>query len=95
MDILNLVIGLFGAAAWIPSIINSIQIYKRKIEGNIVDYRILSSGKAENAAKTEKEKGTILMLGINFFISYDSFFVKDYDINIRLKNGTSSIIKAP
>lgn len=87
MELLALVISLVGAAAWIPAIVNWVGIKRRKIRGTIVDHRILENGEVYDSTRDQTEKGTILMLAINFFVSYESFFAKDYDINVRLKNG--------
>lgn len=87
MELLALVISLVGAAAWIPAIVNLVQIKRRKVEGTIVDYRIIQDAKVEDSTRTKKEIGTILMLGINFFIADKSFFAKNYEINVSLSSG--------
>ena len=85
-DVLSFIVGLIGAAAWIPTVVSYYKIKKRKIVGNIVDYRVIADAEVENAEKTEKANGTILMLGLNLFIAHESFFAHNCKIEVKLKD---------
>ena len=85
-DVLSFIIGIIGAAAWIPTVVSYYKIKKRKIVGTIVDYRVIAEAEVENAEKTEKANGTILILGLNLFIAHESFFAHNCKIEVKLKD---------
>ena len=86
LDIISFVIGIIGAAAWIPTLVGSHKIKKRKIIGIVVDHRVISDAKVKNAAGVEKAKGTILMLAVNWFIAHESFFIHNCKTEVTLND---------
>ena len=86
LALFSLAVSIVGAASWIPTMKKNSEIKKRKITGTIVDYRVISDAEVENAEKTEKANGTILMLGLNLFIAHESFFAHNCKIEVELKD---------
>lgn len=76
--------------ALVPLLVELIKRKCRKIYANIVDYNIITNAEVCNCYYTEKETGTLLLLAINLFVPYESFFVENYEINAKLKSGTVS-----
>lgn len=89
MEIWNLVVGIIGALAWAPIIISFIKEKTRKINANLVDYRIIHSANV-TGANGEYLKGTILVLGLNFYVALKSFFAKRMEIKIKLNSGVET-----
>lgn len=76
--------------ALVPLLVELIKRKCRKIYANIVDYNIITNAEVCNCYYTEKKTGTLLLLAINLFVPYESFFVENYEINAKLKSGTVS-----
>ena len=76
--------------ALVPLAVEHIKIKKRKIYANVVDYSIVTNATVSNYNNTEKANGTLLLLAVNLFVPYKSFFVEKYEIKAKLKSGTIS-----
>ena len=74
----------------LPFVINLITNRSRKIYANIVDYSIVTNAVVSNYNDSEKLHGTLILLAVNLFIPFKSFFVEDYEITAKLKSGTAS-----
>lgn len=74
--------------ALVPLAAEHIKIKKRKIYANVVDYSIVTNATVSNYDNTEKANGTLLLLAVNLFVPYKSFFVERYEITAKLKSGT-------
>lgn len=90
MEELSLILSIIGALAWTPGIIKLIQIHRRKICSNIVDFDIITNAKTSSYDNKKHLNGTLVIIAANFFISDRSFFITNYDINVKLKSGTMS-----
>jgi hypothetical protein len=87
LALLSFVVSIIGAASWFPVLSKSRKIRKRKIIGTIVDHRVISDAKVQNASGVEKAKGTILMIAVNLFVAHESFFVYDCKAEVQLHDG--------
>ena len=76
--------------ALVPLLVDSVKVKTRKISANVVDYKFITNAQASNFDDSEKEKGTILLLAVNLFVPYESFFVEEYEIVAKLKSGSLS-----
>jgi len=90
MDVLALVLGLVGAFAWAPIIIDWILICHRKIYTNVVDDYMVTEAWVTTEDKKQTMKGTVLLIATNLFVSKKSYFVDNYNISVKLKSGTVS-----
>lgn len=90
MEVLSFILGVIGAAAWLPSIAEYFRIKNREIKANIVDYKVCYNAVMNHANKRDKIEGTILLLAINLYIPDRSYFVDEYEINISLQGKTKT-----
>ena len=90
MEIASLILSIIAAGAWIPILIGFFTEKNRKVCANLVDYRIIESAKATDSTGKNKIQGTILSLGINFYIPKKSFFTSELEMKIKLKNNAET-----
>ncbi|MGN0524233.1 MAG: hypothetical protein ACI4XC_02735 [Eubacterium sp.] len=90
MEILTLILSIVGALAWLPHIVELIRKKCRNISANVVDYELITDSKAYNHNDTKSITGSIVLMAVNMFIPYESFFVEQYNITVNLKSGSKA-----
>lgn len=76
--------------ALVPLVLEYFKTKNRKIYANVVDYNIITDATVHNFDDSECRKGTLLLLAVNLFIPYKSFFVETQEITAQLNSGTIS-----
>ena len=82
------ILSVIGAAAWLPIVLKVLIDYFRKIHMTVLDSRILTDAFGVSAGKRQRKDGTILMFVANMFIKNTTFFARNIEIVVELKNGT-------
>lgn len=76
--------------ALVPLVIKHIQVKRRKIYANVVDYNIITNAVVKSYDNSIEFRGTTLLLAVNYFVSNESYFAENYNITAYLKSGSTS-----
>lgn len=90
MEMLTLLLSIVGASAWIPIIITPIIKSLRKVQANLLDFRVLTNGKGISVGKQKEKSGTIILMAINLFTKGIDYFPTHICAKVKLNSGTIS-----
>lgn len=88
----SMILGIIGAAAWLPIIITPILKFFAHIDGKLIDAKFLINAiHAKNSADMQLN-GTIVLMAINFYVPGYDFFALNTKISIKTNFGKINAI---